>query len=376
MHFAAFLDVGESVRDPMRVLPEQRGRRARACSRRWRRSRCRYFVFSSTCATYGEPIETPIPETHPQRPINSYGETKLAVERALPHFERAYGLRCGGAALLQRGGRRSGRRDRRGPLAGDSPHSARDRGGDRRARSAGVRRRLPDARRHLPARLHPRDGSGRRARAGARGDRRDRAVRRPTTWAPGIRIRCARSSTRSSASPGRRCRGRSAPRRPGDPAVLYAGGATRRRPSCGWTPRFPDLDSIVGTAWAWHRAHPHGYRADDADAPTAALVDPLLSVVMPAYNERDTIDEIIRRVLAVPIRIELDRRRRLLDRRHARRAAGAAARAGVHADAAAAQRRQGRGAAGRVRAGDRRHRRHSGRRSRVLAGGVSRRSSS
>ena len=60
------------------------------------------FVFSSTCATYGEPIETPIAETHPQQPINSYGETKLAIERALPHFERAYGIHCGRAALLQR----------------------------------------------------------------------------------------------------------------------------------------------------------------------------------------------------------------------------------------------------------------------------------
>ncbi len=53
----------------------------------------RAFVFSSTCAVYGDPIETPIPETHPRNPINSYGETKLAVERALPHFERAVGLR-------------------------------------------------------------------------------------------------------------------------------------------------------------------------------------------------------------------------------------------------------------------------------------------
>ena len=52
----------------------------------------RLFVFSSTCATYGEPIETPITETHPQSPINSYGESKLAVERALPHFARAFGI--------------------------------------------------------------------------------------------------------------------------------------------------------------------------------------------------------------------------------------------------------------------------------------------
>ena len=56
----------------------------------------RLFVFSSTCATYGEPVETPISESHPQRPINSYGESKLAVERALPHFERpdAFFARC------------------------------------------------------------------------------------------------------------------------------------------------------------------------------------------------------------------------------------------------------------------------------------------
>ena len=123
------------------------------------RESVQHFVFSSTCATYGEPIETPITETHPQRPINSYGETKLAVERALPHFERAYGIRCDGAAVLQRRGRRSRRRDRRGSLAGDSPHPARDRGGDRRPRPAGLRRRLPDAGRHLPARLHPRDAT-------------------------------------------------------------------------------------------------------------------------------------------------------------------------------------------------------------------------
>ena len=92
MHFAAFLDVGASVRDPAgfyrnNVIGTLGLLEAMAAEA------VRVFVFSSTCATYGEPIETPIVETHPQRPINSYGETKLAIERALPHFERAYGLR-------------------------------------------------------------------------------------------------------------------------------------------------------------------------------------------------------------------------------------------------------------------------------------------
>ena len=91
MHFAALLDVGASVRDPAgyyrnNVIGTLGLLEAMAAES------VRLFVFSSTCATYGEPIETPIAETHPQRPINSYGETKLAIERALPHFERAYGI--------------------------------------------------------------------------------------------------------------------------------------------------------------------------------------------------------------------------------------------------------------------------------------------
>ena len=53
----------------------------------------RHLVFSSTCAIFGTPDTTPIHEDLPKRPINAYGETKLAIEHALPHFETAYGLR-------------------------------------------------------------------------------------------------------------------------------------------------------------------------------------------------------------------------------------------------------------------------------------------
>jgi UDP-glucose 4-epimerase len=49
-----------------------------------------------------------------------------------------------------------------------------------------------------------------------------------------------------------------APRRPGDPAALYA-AAGKAKAELGWEPRFPDLESIVRTAWGWHRAHPDGY---------------------------------------------------------------------------------------------------------------------
>ena len=84
-------------------------------------------------------------------------------------------------------------------------------------------------------------------------------------------------------------------------------GARRRRgPSWAGRRDFPISSRLSAPRGPGIRSHPHGYGSgDDAPPARAALVDPLLSVVMPAYNERDTIEEIIRRVLAVPLRIEL-----------------------------------------------------------------------
>ena len=92
MHFAASLIVSDSVRNPAgyyrnNVVGTLGLLEAMAAET------CGLFVFSSSCAVYGEPEATPIAEDHPTRPVNAYGQTKLAVEHALPHFERAYGLR-------------------------------------------------------------------------------------------------------------------------------------------------------------------------------------------------------------------------------------------------------------------------------------------
>jgi UDP-glucose-4-epimerase GalE len=92
MHFAAWLSVPDSVRDPAgfyrnNVTGTIGTLEAMAAEG------CTHFIFSSTCAVYGEPVETPINEGHPTAPVNAYGQTKLAVEHALPHFERAYGIR-------------------------------------------------------------------------------------------------------------------------------------------------------------------------------------------------------------------------------------------------------------------------------------------
>jgi UDP-glucose 4-epimerase len=92
VHFAAKCYVGESVSEPSKYYREN-------VIHTWnlleamRAANCRDIVFSSTCATYGQPREVPIPSNHPQDPINPYGRTKLHMEHMLQDFGRAYGLR-------------------------------------------------------------------------------------------------------------------------------------------------------------------------------------------------------------------------------------------------------------------------------------------
>jgi UDP-glucose-4-epimerase GalE len=92
MHFAAFAYVGESVEQPL-LYYENNVDGSTALFRAIIETRTIPVVFSSTCATYGVPEQIPIPEEHPQRPINPYGFSKLAVERILADVGRAHGLR-------------------------------------------------------------------------------------------------------------------------------------------------------------------------------------------------------------------------------------------------------------------------------------------
>ena len=93
MHFAAFLDVGESVREPAALLPQQRRRRAERARGDGRRVGHALRLLLDLRHLRRADRDADSPKRIRSSPINSYGETKLAVERALPHFERAYGLR-------------------------------------------------------------------------------------------------------------------------------------------------------------------------------------------------------------------------------------------------------------------------------------------
>ena len=92
MHFAAFTYVGESVEDPQKYYLNN-VKNTLNLLQVMLEENVKYFVFSSTCATYGNPVEIPITENHPQNPINPYGKGKLIVETVLKDYSDAYGLK-------------------------------------------------------------------------------------------------------------------------------------------------------------------------------------------------------------------------------------------------------------------------------------------
>lgn len=256
MHFAAWLSVPDSVRDPAGYYRNNVtgtiGTLAAMAA-----EGCRQFVFSSTCAVYGEPVETPIRETHPTSPVNSYGQTKLAIEHALPHFERAYGIRSVRLRYFNAAGA-----DPDGELGEDHapeihviPRAIEAAGGGPPIDVFGEDYPTPDgtclrdyihvmdlADAHLRALAWLQDG-------GASGSY-NAGTERPTSVKDVID-----AVEKVTGLPVAR---RSASRRPGDPAILYA-SAERIRRDLGWVPQRPALETIVADAWNWHAKHPRGF---------------------------------------------------------------------------------------------------------------------
>lgn len=258
MHFAASLSVGESVRDPVGYYSNN-VLGALSVLQSMVAAGVALFVFSSTAAVFGNPERTPITEDHPTRPINPYGETKLAVERALPHFERAYGVRSVVLRYFNAAGA-----DPDGLLGEDHvpeqhviPRALDAAMGRGTFQVFGEDYDTPDGT-CLRDYIHVTDlatahvlalGS---LRAGGASAVYNLGNGRPT-------------SVREVLDAVDRVTGRRVPyaqgeRRPGDPAVLYASSERITR-ELGWQPRYEDIETIVATAWRWREAHPAGYRS-------------------------------------------------------------------------------------------------------------------
>jgi UDP-glucose-4-epimerase GalE len=256
MHFAALLDVGESVREPLRYYRNNVGG-ALSVLEAMVAEGVEHFVFSSTCATYGEPVETPIAETHPQTPINAYGESKLAIERALPHVARSHGLTWTALRYFNAAGA-----DPDGEVGEDHspeihliPRAIAASTGAASLEVFGDDYPTPDGT-CLRDYVHVADLADAHVRAlEAMADTGRSGAYNLGTGRPHSVREVIDTVSRVT---GRTVRWSLAPRRPGDPAVLYA-AAHKAQAELHWKPRFPDLDAIVRTAWAWHQAHPHGY---------------------------------------------------------------------------------------------------------------------
>jgi len=258
MHFAAWLIVSDSVRDPIGYY-HNNVEGAVATLEAMAAEQCRHFIFSSTCAVYGEPVEVPIRETHGTTPINAYGQTKLAVEHALPHFERAYGIRSICLRYFNAAGA-----DPDGELGEDHspeihaiPRAFEAASGGAPFEIFGEDYPTPDGT-CLRDYIHVVD----LADAHIRALRRLEAGGGSTVLNVGTEHPSSVMDVLAAVErvTGRAVVRRSAARRPGDPAVLFA-SAERIRTELGWRAQRADLDTIVGDAWQWHSTHRQGFRS-------------------------------------------------------------------------------------------------------------------
>jgi len=257
MHFAALAYVGESMADPLSYYENNTAGTIRLLQA-MKAAGCKRMVFSSTCATYGEPQTTPIVETAPQEPINPYGWSKWCVERVLKDYaasdpEFAFvSLRyfnVAGAAADGSLGEEHDPETHLIPLLLLAALGRRE-----PAMVFGTDYPTPDGT-CIRDYIHVEDLC-------------DAHILAMDALAPGDRrfynLGIGRGySVREVVEAARRVTGMEVPvrfgdRRPGDPAVLFADAQKIRR-ELGWKPRYTELDPIIATAWGWFKNHPRGY---------------------------------------------------------------------------------------------------------------------
>lgn len=247
MHFSAFAYVGESVEKPQMYF-ENNFVQTAALLDELIAGGVKQFVFSSTCATYGEPHTIPIDEKHSQSPTNPYGWSKLFVERMLAAYDTAYDLRFVALRYFNAAGATKTRGERHDPETHLIPLAIAAAAGDIPALSIfGTDYPTPDgtairdyihvsdlAKAHILAVSHLESGGKSEFINLGNGD--------------GYSVREVVDVV--SRVVGREVPVSLEPRRAGDPSRLIA-DASRAKAVLGWQPEFPDLESIIRSAHVW-----------------------------------------------------------------------------------------------------------------------------
>lgn len=257
IHMAAYSLVGESCEQPAKYYQNNvvAGLVLLDTMRECDVSR---IVFSSTAATYGEPLSQPIYETAPNSPTNPYGESKLAFERAMDWYERAYGLRYVSLRYFNAAGASEKCGEDHDPESHIIPIALQAATGKRaHIEIYGDDYPTPDgtclrdyihvidlARAHILAlgAMSPMNVASRIYNLGCGGN--------------GYSVREVIETARQVT--GKDIPVRIGPRRAGDPATLIASSDKIKR-DLGWQPQFQDLRVIIESAWRWMLAHPNGY---------------------------------------------------------------------------------------------------------------------
>ncbi|MDR0538933.1 MAG: UDP-glucose 4-epimerase GalE [Spirochaetaceae bacterium] len=251
MHFSAFAYVGESVANPQKYYHNNVSSTLNLLSAMLSYG-VKYFIFSSSCATYGNPQYTPIDETHPQSPINPYGATKFMVERIVADYHNAYGLNYMCLRYFN--------------AAGAHPDGA-----------TGESHRVET---HLiPLILKTFTGENQQIQIFGNDydtpdgtcvrdyihvcDLADAHIAALSALLAGAESCCVNLGTGKGVSVkkmisaceevvGKKAPVVAAPRRAGDPSILTASNALAFQ-TLGWKPRYTDIREIIATAWNWEQ---------------------------------------------------------------------------------------------------------------------------
>jgi UDP-glucose-4-epimerase GalE len=250
VHFAAYAYVGESVTQPRKYYRNNVAGTLNLLDAMLDAG-VRDIVFSSTCATYGDPTLVPIDEGHPQNPVNPYGETKLAIERALHWYQRAYGLRFAALRYFNAAGA-----DPDGELGEDHepethliPLAIEAARGGKRLEIFGTDYPTPDGT-AVRDYIHVQDLAD--AHVAALAKLGDGATRLFVNLGTGRGHSVREVIAAVEKVSGRKVAAHESGRRAGDPPELVA-DARLAAEVLGWQARLPAIETIVAHAWRWRQ---------------------------------------------------------------------------------------------------------------------------